>query len=293
MQCYCTLILFECLFHIKGVFLQSILGNYQGGLSPGVQGHACEEVCGSGSNGNFSCIRSSLPAAAQPKVNRLWDLLEKVPPVCRTDWGWGAWRDNGQAQADQVPVIPDTNKTASRLCVQTAGLSHPSPSQPCMTFLGEARSRLRQQPHSPRHSEATPCSRLKLVQREGALCTWSQLPSQHEAACAECNSPLSHLNKIPNLPTFQINAVYEPHQLPVRSYSNTKAEANSALSPYHRWRTGSWEVWSAGTSSELSFKHCPCCPGSSPASTQGEQGVPKDQILWQAGFSRTEIWQFG
>lgn len=29
------------------------------------------------------CLQFS--TAAQPKVNRLWDLLEKVPPVCRTD----------------------------------------------------------------------------------------------------------------------------------------------------------------------------------------------------------------
>lgn len=87
-----------------------------------------------------------------------------------------------------------------------------------------------------RQSEATP---LLQTERgaEGALCTWSQASSQHE----KHNRPLSHLNKIPNLPTFQINAVYELHQLPVRSYySNTKAEtvSNHLL----RGRTGSWEV---------------------------------------------------
>lgn len=77
------------------------------------------------------CLQFS--TAPQPKVNRLWDLSEKMSPFCRTYWtatGWGAWRDDEQEQADQVPVIPRVNKTASRSCVQTVGLKPPQPTPP-------------------------------------------------------------------------------------------------------------------------------------------------------------------
>lgn len=109
------------------------------------------------------CLQLSTPP--QPKVNRLWDLLEKVSPVCRTYWiamGRGAWRDDAQAQADQVPGIPRTNKTASRSCVQTAGLE---PAQPCITLLGGARSRFKQQPSHihPGRVRQLHCSRLHMI----------------------------------------------------------------------------------------------------------------------------------
>lgn len=145
------------------------------------------------------CLQFS--TAPQPKVNRLWDLLEKASPFCRTYWiatGWAAWRDNEQAQADQVPVIPRINRSASRPCPsRQPGWNHPSPA---LTPLGGARgAQTPTQKHSPRQSEATALLQTETGSegaRHKALGPWSH-SCNHKAAWAEHNSPLPHTNNAP------------------------------------------------------------------------------------------------
>lgn len=183
----------------------------------------------------------------QPKVNRLWDLLEKVSPVCRAYWiamGWGAWRDDEHVQADQVPVIPPINRTASRSAIQTAGLKPP---HPCITLLGGARFRLKHQPSlrplKPGSVRQLHCFSLNWLGGSTAHSAVYLITvcSKHMAACAEHNRPLPHRNKTPKPANVSNSCCFKPHKLPVRSYSsNIKAEAASChlLSG----KVGSWEV---------------------------------------------------
>lgn len=151
-------------------------------------------------------ISLQFSTAPQPKINRLWDLLEEVSPVCRTFWiatGWGAWRGDEQVQANQVSVISLVSAELLPDCVsRQPSWNHPSPPHPCITLLGGGRFRLKHQPsHThPGRVRQLHCFRLKVAQREHG--TWPCVPdytvnSKHKAAYAEHTRPLPHINKPP------------------------------------------------------------------------------------------------
>lgn len=194
---------------------------------------------GSSAASGVICLQFS--TAPWPKVNRLWDLLEKVSPVCRTCWiamGWGA------GTGCSGTCNPPFQQNCFQMCVQRAGLkpSQPTPPVHYSPGRGHVQAHTPTQPHSPRQREATPLLQSE-TGSEGAQHTVPDptAHSKHKAAWAEHNTPLPHKNEPPNLPMFQINAVHEPYKLPVRSYySNTKAEAVSYN--HINGRIGFWEV---------------------------------------------------